>query len=92
MTRRQLLVCALCLSAALAHAQIDGDANCDGHIDTADLDAVAFAIFEGGACPAADVNADGVVSAADLSAAVPFVVHALPTGSYRMTYAPPLNN
>lgn len=42
-----------------------GDANCDGHIDVADVNALIDRLFEPG-CAAADVNQDGHVSASDL--------------------------
>ena len=42
-----------------------GDANCDGEINNADVDALIGRLFAPG-CSGADVNVDGVVSAADL--------------------------
>ncbi len=42
-----------------------GDANCDGRIDSADIDGLVLRMF-GPGCPAADVNGDGVVNAADM--------------------------
>ncbi|MBI3785230.1 MAG: hypothetical protein HY270_17700 [Deltaproteobacteria bacterium] len=45
-----------------------GDANCDGHVDAADIEALAAALFDSNACELADGNVDGRLSAADLSA------------------------
>jgi len=50
-----------------------GDANCDGRIDSADLDAVLSRIFLPG-CAGADVDGDGRVGAADVVLVVELIV------------------
>ncbi len=44
---------------------VEGDANCDGHVDRMDLAALVVRLFNAG-CALADVNQDGRVTAADL--------------------------
>ena len=51
-------------------AQVPGDANCDGHIDANDVNAIIPVLFgdSNAACAVGEVNIDGSVSAADVPA------------------------
>ena len=58
-----------------------GDANCDGVVDTADIDGFVHVLMNGTPAPgcltsaaAADINGDGVVDTADIDAFVAAVV------------------
>lgn len=53
-----------------ARAQVRGDVNCDGQLNTSDLTALISVLFGDAAsdCGTDDVNADGEVDAADLTA------------------------
>ena len=62
------------LSAAVA-----GDANCDGFLSAADVDAVVAAMFVPSECAGTDVNGDGHVSAADIVADVALLATPVPT-------------
>lgn len=59
------------IAAAPAQPLIDGDANCDGVVDDADV-VTAIAVLYGAStsCPTADANQDSVMSAADIAAIV----------------------
>src|SRR5512143_3151489 len=61
---------ALLLAASASPAgELRGDANCDGRVDSADIEAVLGDLFGTGApCAGVDVNDDGRVSAADVIA------------------------
>jgi hypothetical protein len=56
-----------------------GDADCNGRIDTADLDAAAAAVFEGTTCAGADANGDGLFTAADLTTIAALLPDPAPT-------------
>ena len=61
-------------------AASQGDADCNGVVDGADLSAITAAIFNGANhCPEADVNNDGRVSAADYGAEMELLEVPLPT-------------
>ncbi len=79
MFSRTFCVGLLVLSVALAgsaRSGVQGDVNCDGRVDQADLDLLVSDLFDdaggsppaGGACAGADANGDGAVTAADLAA------------------------
>jgi endonuclease I len=62
-------------------AGLCGDTNCDGVVDTADIDNFVYVVVHGTAAPgcpeslqAADVNGDGVVDTADIDAFVAAVI------------------
>jgi hypothetical protein len=59
-----------------------GDTNCDGAVDTADIDNFVFVVVNGAAAPgcptsvqAADTNGDGVVDTADIDSFVAAVIN-----------------
>lgn len=66
-----------------------GDANCDGIVDTADLDAVIGITFgAANLCNRGDVNGDGAVSAADLTALESLDPVPAPTATATATESP----
>src|SRR5512143_2378685 len=77
-----LVSLALLLAASAAQAGgLRGDANCDGRVDSADVDAVLGDLFGTREfCPGVDVNDDGRVSAADVIALMQ-ILSASPTAT-----------
>ncbi|HVO27896.1 MAG TPA: dockerin type I repeat-containing protein [Candidatus Margulisiibacteriota bacterium] len=71
-TRRYVVLLLLLAITTLrtALAQVRGDVNCDGQLDSNDLSALIAVLFGDGAsdCGAADVNGDGYADAADITA------------------------
>jgi Dockerin type I domain len=66
-----LLLVGFSATAASAQSSLQGDANCDGLVDGADIDAVLAIVFGGpNTCELADVNGDGRVSMADATAII----------------------
>lgn len=61
-------------SVVAARAARQGDANCDGLVNTADLPAVVEGLFENRSCAGVDVNGDERVTAADLVKEIPLLV------------------
>jgi hypothetical protein len=59
---------ALLVAVALAHAQLVGDADCDGRVNSDDLAALVAAVFADPQtdCVLADVNGDGGIEGADI--------------------------
>src|SRR5579862_9255687 len=87
------LMGAMLVTVAALHAELAGDANCDGVVNDADLVAVGTAAFEGSTCAAADANGDGAISAADLPAEATFIVLAqAPTRTATATFPTALIN
>lgn len=64
-------------SVVAARAALQGDANCDGLVNTADLPAVVEGIFGNSTCAGVDVNGDGRATAADLVNEIPLLVPAI---------------
>lgn len=66
-----LALIALLWAAAAPVAAADGipgDANCDGVVDSVDMEALVLEFFRPPTCSGADVNGDGVVNGADVLA------------------------
>src|SRR5512139_3736855 len=77
-----LVSLALLLAASAAPAgELRGDANCDGRVDSADIEAVLGDLFgTREPCAGVDVNDDGRVSAADVIALMQ-ILSASPTAT-----------
>ncbi|MBI4516091.1 MAG: hypothetical protein HY699_09790 [Deltaproteobacteria bacterium] len=76
----RLAAFALTLLASVAGAGVSGDADCNGYLDPADLDALIESSFGTYDCPDADINGDGSVGAADVAALLQLLSHpATPT-------------
>jgi hypothetical protein len=66
-----LLVAPCSAGVAQLNAPLQGDANCDGQVNSDDIGAVLAIVFGGpNTCEGADVNGDGRVSMADATAVV----------------------
>jgi len=72
----------LALKAVLGLGALCGDTNCDGVVDTADIDNFVYVVVNGAAAPgcptsldAADTNGDGAVDTADIDSFVAAVVN-----------------
>lgn len=72
---------AIALLAGSAGAQISGDADCNGSIDSSDITAALEALFTSTECTAADANADGAVTAPDVVAVVLVVAASTPVAT-----------